>query len=67
MFFCPTCGSWIAQTIVSQLLSKETDAALHRLVHTNPQLAAALQIVAPVAVGVVAVWATSKIRRWLRA
>ncbi len=67
MFYCPTCASWVAQTIVSQLLSKETDAALHRLKHTNPQLAAALQIVAPTAVVIAAVWATPKILRWLRA
>lgn len=63
--YCTACG-WVAETIISQLVSKEADAALHRLGHRNPQLAAALTAAVPVGAAVIAAWSAPKIVRWLR-
>lgn len=65
MFFCPVCAGWIAKSVLSQMLNEEADAALHRLEHSNPALAAALYIVTPVAITVGVAWAAPKIWRFL--
>jgi len=67
MFFCASCGLWIAETAFSKVLGVEAGKFEHRLQHEHPQLSAAMSVAAPIGIALFVAWATPKVIRALKA
>jgi hypothetical protein len=66
MFFCSSCGLWIAETALSKVLGVEAGKLEHRLQHDHPQLSTALSVAAPIGIALFVAWATPKVVRALK-
>jgi hypothetical protein len=66
MFYCPACVEWVAETAISKAFGVEAGKLEHRMSRHDPQLAALLSVVAPIAGVLVAAWAGPKLVRFLR-
>jgi len=66
MFYCPVCVEWVAETAISKAFGLEAGKLEHHVARHDPQLAAFLAVVAPIAGVIVAAWAGPKLVRFLR-
>jgi hypothetical protein len=57
---------WVAETAIGKAFGVEAGKLEHRIARHDPQLAALLSIVAPIAGAMVAAWAAPKLVRFLR-
>jgi hypothetical protein len=66
MFYCPACVEWVAETAISKAFGFEAGTLEHRISRHDPQLAALLSVVAPIAGVLVAARAGPKLVRFFR-